>query len=110
MIPANSQMVFECQDISLDYEIGKTEMPALRNINLNIERGMFACLSGPSGSGKSTLLNVLGLIEPLQQGHLIFEGRDLRTLSEAEKNKIRRFNVGFVFQNFNLIQVGVATI
>ncbi len=60
---------------------------------------------GPSGSGKSTLLNILGLIEPVQQGQVLFLGRDLSGLTEKEKNRMRKTRFGFIFQQFHLIPV-----
>jgi len=59
-------------------------------------------LAGPSGSGKSTLLHLLGLIEPVQSGSLLYGGQDFSALSEAEKNQFRRFDLGFIFQQFFL--------
>jgi ABC-type lipoprotein export system ATPase subunit len=74
-------------------------------VDLQLERGGFYCLAGPSGSGKTTLLNLLGMIENIQTGSLLLDGTDLAALSETEKNHIRRFRLGFVFQTFNLFPV-----
>lgn len=62
-------------------------------------------ISGPSGSGKSTLLNILGLIEPAQEGEVLFLGQDLAALTEREKNHMRKHRFGFIFQQFHLIPV-----
>lgn len=97
--------LFEAIDISIDYKLGDVLVPALRGVSFSIQSGLFTCLVGPSGSGKSTLLNVLGFIEPIQRGRLTYFGNELSAISESELNQIRRFEVGFVFQNFHLIDV-----
>lgn len=97
--------LFEAIDISIDYKLGDVLVPALRGVSFSIQSGLFTCLVGPSGSGKSTLLNVLGFIEPIQRGRLTYFGKELSAISESELNQIRRFEVGFVFQNFHLIDV-----
>lgn len=101
--------LFEAEKLSIDYKLGDVLVPALRKLTFSIQAGLFTCLVGPSGSGKSTLLNVLGFIEPLQSGQLQYFGRHLSGLSETELNKIRRFELGFVFQNFHLIDVLTAS-
>ena len=79
-------------------------MHALRGLTLDVDAGELTCLAGPSGSGKSTLLSLLGLIEPVQEGSLRFAGRDLARIDEKEKNHLRRFELGFVFQQFLLFE------
>ncbi|MBF0362462.1 MAG: ABC transporter ATP-binding protein [Oligoflexia bacterium] len=101
----NSDLIYSCNKIYFEYVLGTLKIKALEDVNLNINKGDFICLSGPSGSGKSTLLNLLGLIEPVQSGSILFKGSDLSTLDEKEKNHIRRFHLGFVFQNFHLINI-----
>jgi putative ABC transport system ATP-binding protein len=101
--------LFEAKELSIDYKLGDVMVPALRKLTFSIQAGKFTCLVGPSGSGKSTLLNVLGFIEPLQCGQLQYFDRQLSGLSESELNKIRRFELGFVFQNFHLIDVLTAS-
>ena len=91
--------------IAFDYRLGTQTVPALVDVDLQLERGGFYCLAGPSGSGKTTLLNLLGMIESIQTGSLLFDGTDLAAIGEAEKNRIRRFRLGFVFQTFNLFPV-----
>ncbi len=91
--------------IAFDYRLGTQPVPALAGVDLQLERGGFYCLAGPSGSGKTTLLNLLGMIEPMQSGSLLLDGIDLGRIGEAEKNHIRRFRIGFVFQTFNLFPV-----
>jgi putative ABC transport system ATP-binding protein len=78
---------------------------ALRGVTLKIAAGDMVALAGPSGSGKSTLLNLLGLVEPVQKGHVYFEGESLAGLNASRQNAVRRFRLGFVFQQFHLIDV-----
>jgi ABC-type lipoprotein export system ATPase subunit len=97
--------MYKVRDVNFAYSMGKLNCQALSSVSSDISRGEFVCLAGPSGSGKSTLLALLGLIEPIQQGSITFDGKELGQLHEAERNRIRRFEIGFVFQNFHLLQV-----
>lgn len=97
--------VYSCEKISFDYQMGEQKLRALKDCDLKITKGDFIVFCGPSGSGKSTLLNLLGLIESPQMGEIFFQGKSLKTLSEAEKNHLRRHQLGFVFQSFHLINV-----
>lgn len=98
-------MIFRCRDLTFSYRLGGQRIPALRGVSLDIEKGAFVCFTGPSGSGKSTLLNLLGLIEPVQGGELLFDGKSFGGLEERERNRLRRHKLGFVFQSFHLIEV-----
>jgi len=80
-------------------------MAALEKVSFQIRSGDFVAISGPSGSGKSTLLNLLGMIEPLQSGEIALDGHSYSSLRERDRNWIRRFKLGFIFQSFNLIDV-----
>jgi len=80
------------------------ETIALRNVNFKVEKGDFIAVMGPSGCGKTTLLNILGMIDSVTAGSYLFFGQDITQLSEKEKASIRKRNIGFVFQNFNLIE------
>lgn len=95
--------MFECQNVNFYYQLGTERIQALHNVSLTIPEGDFLCLQGPSGSGKSTLLNLLGLVENLQEGRILFDGQDLASLPEIKKNAIRKLDLGFIFQTFNLI-------
>lgn len=97
--------LFEGKSVSLNYKLGDVVVEALKGVNFSIESGAFTCLAGPSGSGKSTLLNLLGLIEPLQEGDITYCGRSMGALNDGEMNRIRRYEIGFVFQSFYLIDV-----
>ena len=90
-------------DVCRYFELGSAEVKALDKINLEIDQGAFVALVGPSGSGKSTLLNLLGGLDRPTSGALSFGGLGLETATEAELTAHRRFNVGFIFQSFNLL-------
>jgi putative ABC transport system ATP-binding protein len=101
----SSDLVYQCTDLRFAYRLGSADFVALRGLSMNFVTGCFSCISGPSGSGKSTLLHLLGLIEEVQQGDISFFGMSFGLLNETERAYIRRFNIGFVFQNFHLIPV-----
>lgn len=100
-----SSVIYKCENLQFSYKIGNQTINALKNLTFDVNKGDFVCFSGPSGSGKSTLLNVLGLIESVQSGKVFFDGTDISKISEKEKNHIRRYKLGFIFQSFNLIDV-----
>jgi putative ABC transport system ATP-binding protein len=92
----------EAEAVRKTYRVGKTEVHALRGASLRVEKGEFVAIMGPSGCGKSTLLHALGGLLLPTSGSIRIEGRELRTLSDAERTEIRRRKIGFVFQRFNL--------
>lgn len=91
------------ENIVKTYLSSDMETTALNQVNLALRTGEFLAVMGQSGSGKSTLLNVLGLLEPCQQGHYWFDGQDLTQLSRTKLQQFRSRNFGYIFQNFNLI-------
>jgi putative ABC transport system ATP-binding protein len=91
-------------DVTKVYRVGHVDYPALRGINIRIERGEFVSIMGPSGSGKSTLLNVIGALDPPTSGRVIIDGVDLKRLGEDRLSLLRNRKLGFVYQAFNLIQ------
>ena len=95
--------IIQTNRLTKQYITKEMETTAIRNINLSIEKGEFAAIMGPSGCGKSTLLNLLGLIDRPSSGSLSFNGNKSESLSENRMTRIRRGNMGFVFQNFNLV-------
>lgn len=97
--------LYRIRGIRFSYAFGRLKTPALNGIDADIEKGEFVCFSGPSGSGKTTLLNLLGLIENLQDGFIEFGGKSFGALTESDKNNIRRYRIGFVFQTFQLFPV-----
>jgi putative ABC transport system ATP-binding protein len=96
-------MIIEIENLTKIYRTEEVETTALDNINLKLENGQFISIMGPSGCGKSTLLHVLGLIDDLSDGTYRFMGEDVSRYSERKRSVIRKRNIGFVFQNFNLI-------
>src|SRR5512138_974364 len=99
--PANA--IFVARGLTKVYRMGEVEVPALRNIDLDLYRGELVVLLGPSGSGKSTLLNNLGGLDNPTSGTLLYRGHDLTHAGEAALTQFRRDEVGFVFQFYNLI-------
>lgn len=97
--------LYQIKNLSFSYSLGKQTVPALKNLDLEIPSSSLITISGPSGSGKSTLLNILGLIEPPQQGSVLFQDEDIANLSESKKNSLRKTEIGFIFQHFHLIPV-----
>ena len=85
------------------YQVGSEQVHALRGINLSIVPGQFVAFKGRSGSGKTTLLNLIGGLDQPTAGHIYLFGNDLNKLSDAERTRLRRDKLGFVFQSFALI-------
>ena len=96
-------MIIETSNLKKIYRTEEVETTALDMINLNLEEGQFVSVMGPSGCGKSTLLHVLGLIDNPSEGSYRFLGEEVSKYSEAKRAVIRKSNLGFVFQSFNLI-------
>ena len=86
------------------YKMGESTIVANNGINFEIERGEFAIILGPSGAGKSTVLNILGGMDSCDEGQIIIDGVDISKYNDKELTKYRRFDVGFVFQFYNLVQ------
>ena len=95
--------IIVAQNLGKTYRTGKLEVPALRNVNFSIEPGEFVAVVGPSGSGKSTLFYILGGLTPATTGSILIDGVDFAHLSDAERTRMRRAKIGFVFQRFNLL-------
>ena len=89
--------------LSKTYRKGRVEIPALRDVSLDVAAGDFVSLVGRSGSGKSTLLNLIGGLDTATSGRIFFKGQDLTTMKRSELARHRRQSVGMVFQSFNLI-------
>ncbi len=101
--------VFAVENLKFWYQLGNQRIEALRGITVDIPKSKVVCLSGPSGSGKTSFLSVLGLIEPVHDGSVTFENHDLSKIPENKKNTLRRYHIGFVFQQFHLLPVLSAT-
>src|SRR5881398_2405799 len=93
----------EAVDLTKTYHIGKIDVPALSGVSFSVETGEFVSIVGPSGSGKSTLFYLLGGLTRADSGHVIIDGADFATLSDAERTRMRKRKIGFVFQKFNLL-------
>jgi len=85
------------------FQLGDSEVHALRAIDVSIDAGEYVAVMGPSGSGKSTLLNILGLLDRPNSGTYRLEGRDVTTLAPQEQARVRSQRIGFVFQSFHLV-------
>ena len=95
--------LIELRDVRRVYDLGEVEVHALRSVTLNIERGEYVALTGPSGSGKSTLMNTLGCLDRPTHGSYLLDGEEIVTMSRDQRARIRNRQLGFVFQNFNLL-------
>src|SRR5947199_9972633 len=93
----------EAKDLRKIYYVGKIEVEALRGISFSVEKGEFVSVVGPSGSGKSTLFYLLGGLTRADGGSVVLDGDDLAKLSDAERTRMRKRKIGFVFQKFNLL-------
>ncbi|MDO5490290.1 MAG: ABC transporter ATP-binding protein [Bacteroidaceae bacterium] len=96
-------MLIEINNITKRYVMGDNEVMALREVNLCIERGEYISIMGPSGSGKSTFMNILGCLDTPSTGEYKFNGVDVSNLNDDELSDMRNREIGFVFQNFNLL-------
>ncbi|MBR8535020.1 ABC transporter ATP-binding protein [Carboxylicivirga sediminis] len=90
----NLQKVFRTEEV---------ETTALNNVNIHVQKGEFVAIMGPSGCGKSTLLNIIGLLDNPTDGELYFDGQEIAAFKERQRTNLRKGNIGFVFQSFNLI-------
>src|SRR6267378_4578140 len=93
----------EAKDLRKTYRVGKIEVPALCGVSFRVERGEFVTVVGPSGSGKSTLFYLLGGLTRADSGSVVLDGDDFAALSDAERTRMRKRKIGFVFQKFNLL-------
>jgi len=96
--------MIELKNIIKNYKIGEIETKVLKSINIKILNGEFVAIMGPSGSGKSTLMNIIGMLDVPTSGQYLFNDKDIAKLSDNELADIRLKNIGFVFQNFNLLK------
>src|SRR6478752_35003 len=94
--------VLRTVNLAKSYKVGKLDVPALRGVSLEIDKGEFVAIMGPSGCGKSTLLHLLGGLLSPTSGSIMIDGEDISKVSDARRTDIRRRKIGFVFQRFNL--------
>lgn len=100
--------IIELRDVWKTYEMGTVKVHALRGLDFAVEKGEFVAIQGPSGSGKSTAMNLIGCLDIPTKGKVLLNGRDISTLDESSLAQIRGRTIGFVFQQFNLIQTMAA--
>src|SRR6266704_3367103 len=91
------------EELRKTYRVGKVDVPALRGISFSVEGGEFVSIVGPSGSGKSTLFYLLGGLTRADSGRVVIDGDDFAALTDAERTRMRKRKIGFVFQKFNLL-------
>ncbi|MGV7106241.1 ABC transporter ATP-binding protein [Flavobacterium sp. U410] len=95
--------MIQIKNLSKTFRTEEVETKALNDVSFQLAQGEFVTIMGPSGSGKSTLLNIVGLLDNAEAGHYFLLDKEMIALKETERAKVRKQNIGFIFQNFNLI-------
>lgn len=103
MNSATHDPIIRVRDLRKTYRTGDLDVPVLRGLSMNVERGEFLAIIGPSGSGKSTLFHILGGLAPPTSGEVWIDGAELRSMTENARTELRQRKVGFVFQKYNLL-------
>jgi len=101
----HTMIIVRTKKLTKNFYLGKTEVHALRGVDIKIEEGEFMAIAGPSGSGKSTLLNLIGCIDTPTSGYIEIDGLDVSGLSSNRLAELRASTIGFIFQTFNLLPV-----
>jgi putative ABC transport system ATP-binding protein len=102
--PPHPPVLLRAEHVTRTYQLGRdVQVPALRGISFEVDRGEHVAIVGSSGSGKSTLLNLLGALDRPTSGHVRYHGRDVREMSDTELARLRNASIGFVFQSFQLL-------
>ncbi len=104
MSKSASPPVIELRALKKRFGIGDAEHYALDGVDLTVEKGEFIAIMGPSGCGKTTLLNIIGLLDRATTGEYLLDGKEVQSVSSAKQSAVRAQHIGFVFQNFNLIE------
>jgi putative ABC transport system ATP-binding protein len=99
----SDQPIISIRGLRKIYHVGEVEVPALRGVDLDVQRGEFVSIVGPSGSGKSTLFYIVGGLTPPSDGSVRIAGQDLAGMTDAERTELRKTSLGFVFQKYNLL-------
>ena len=94
----------EFHDVKKTYHMGEVTIQALRDVNFQVERGEFCVVVGASGAGKTTILNILGGMDTLTEGKVLLDGKEISSYTKRQLTEYRRYDVGFVFQFYNLVQ------
>jgi len=98
-----TEPILELVNTYKSYQMGETQVNALKNISLQIKKGDFISIVGPSGSGKSTLMHIIGLLDQPSSGQVFLKGRETQSLDEKALSRARNHSIGFIFQQFNLL-------
>ncbi len=98
-----TEPILELVNTYKSYQMGETQVNALKNISLQIKKGDFVSIVGPSGSGKSTLMHIIGLLDQPSSGQVFLKGRETQSLDEKALSRARNHSIGFIFQQFNLL-------
>jgi len=98
-----SSHIIVAENLTKTYSAGRISVPAVRGVSLEVERGEFVAIVGPSGSGKSTLFYLLGGLTRATSGRVVIDGVDFANLNDAQRTRLRKHRIGFVFQKFNLL-------
>ena len=99
----DKNVVIHLHDVAKFYHMGEAVVKAVDGIDIDVKKGDFVAIMGPSGSGKSTTMNLVGSLDTPTHGHIYLDGEDISTLSESDLAQLRGKNIGFIFQQFNLI-------
>lgn len=100
---AGEQGIIHLENICKSYYLGRQELPVLKGINLDVHKNEYVALMGPSGSGKSTLMNILGCLDSPTRGRYVLNGKDVSRMPDNDLAEVRNKEIGFVFQQFNLL-------
>jgi len=99
-----TEIIMKMQDVWKIYKMGAVEVPALRGVSVEIKTGDFVAIIGASGSGKSTMMNLIGCLDIPSRGSIVLKSQDISRLSESDLSSLRGKTIGFIFQQYNLIQ------
>jgi putative ABC transport system ATP-binding protein len=100
---SSAECIIQIRDLKKTYRVGQVDVHALRGVDLDVKAGEFLSIIGPSGSGKSTLFHIIGGLTPPTEGTVRVAGKNLAAMTDADRTRMRRRTVGFVFQKFNLL-------